>query len=100
MINPTEEAQLREILADDYVALVAVGDEADGFETVSREDGDNRRWSKYVTLVTKSPSGVFIQWGYDEGLTEYGENEIDESQKFVEVKPVTRTIIVTEWAKV
>ena len=94
-----EKEQLKQLLTKDSYALRTLGDKVDGFETVSVEVGEARRWSQWITIVTQTPTDKFYVWGYDQGLTENQEDEdFDGTLKLVQ--PVTRTIVVTEWVEV
>ncbi|MBM4707957.1 hypothetical protein GS982_01175 [Rhodococcus hoagii] len=94
---PSERDQLQALLEDDYFELCEVDYEWDGFVTVAREEGDNRRWSRYNTIVTRGPSGQYYRWGYDEGLTEYQENTIypNEIELVDRVENVVTETVVT-----
>ena len=68
------------------------------FKEVERIEGENRRWSRWVDVIIEV-EGRYFMTGYDEGLTEYQENDYYDSD-VVEVKPVEKTIVIKEWKKV
>lgn len=72
----TEVAELEEILRDDWYELSKLGDNVDGFETVDRIEGNDRRWFRCITVITQGPSGQLYQWEFDHGLTEHQESEL------------------------
>lgn len=87
-------------LENDWMELTYEGEGFDGYETVKTIEGDNLRWTRPVEVITRDPEGNFWKWSYEEGLTEnqehigpcyYGEPEV------VQVEPVEKTIVVTEW---
>jgi hypothetical protein len=84
---------------DGWQELLDIGYDLDGYETISREEGENRRWARQVTLITKSPTGKLYRWSYDEGLTENQDNEFDD-RGIIEVKAVTKTVVVTKYVPV
>lgn len=60
--------------------------------------GDNRRWSRTVTTIVKLCDRYFsIDW--EEGLTEYQENEFYDQPFEVYPHSYEKTITVTEWVK-
>jgi len=66
------------------------------FEEVSREYGDNRRWTRSVTSIIKIDDRFFcVNW--ENGLTECQENEFYDQPYEVEKKTYEKTITVTEW---
>lgn len=71
----------------------------DGWEHVTTLEGDNRRWSRYDTVILKAPSGRYWSWGYEHGLTEYQEHHYDGDAP-VRVEPVEKTVTVTKWKRV
>lgn len=68
------------------------------FNEVERIEGENRRWSRWVDVVIEV-KGRYFMTGYDEGLTEYQDNEYYESY-VKEVTPVERTVVVKDWVEV
>ena len=74
MHSMTEIEALKACLREFY----SEGDECEEggftFKLVSREEGENRRWSRWVYRVSASSSGKYWQTGRDEGLTENQDN--------------------------
>jgi hypothetical protein len=69
-----------------------------GYE-VDSEYGDNRRWSRAVTTIVKLGERHFaIDW--DEGLTEYQDNEFYNQPYEVRPEMRTKTEIYTVWLPV
>lgn len=66
---------------------------------IDREDGDNRRWSRTVTSIL-SMCGRYFALEWEEGLTEYQENEYYNQPYEVMKKTYQKTITVTEWIEV
>ena len=66
---------------------------------VESEYGDNRRWSRSVTTISQIGDRYFST-NWDEGLTEYQENEYYEQPVEVQKKTYEKTITVTEWVPV
>ena len=62
-----------------------------------RLEGENRRWSRWVNVIIKLKDRYFMV-GYDEGLTEYQDNEY--YTDITEVKPVEKMVVITEWEKI
>lgn len=93
---------LKKILLSDWKEL-AYWDEAtvngERFETVHIEHGENRRWSRTNAVTVKLPDGTYVQFKYEEGLTEtqedYGPGEYYPIE-LVDVEPVEKTIITYE----
>lgn len=66
---------------------------------VDREEGDNRRWSRTITSIVKLCDKYFsIDW--EQGLTEYQENEYYNQPYEVVKHTYEKTITVTEWVAV
>jgi hypothetical protein len=71
----------------------------EGFTVVDTVEGDDRRWSRTVTVVLKSEeSGKHYMWEYERGLTEYQDSEY-RGDSPVEVVPVKKIVEVVEWVK-
>lgn len=64
---------------------------------LDRQYEDNRRWSRYCTLILLA-HGRYIALDYDEGLTEYQENEYYEQPYFV--KPMKKMIEVNFYERI
>lgn len=62
---------------------------------VDLEEGENRRWSRTNVSVIEI-NGRYFSLEWEEGLTEYQENEYPE-QTAVEVEKVEKQIVVTSW---
>lgn len=61
--------------------------------------GDNRRWTRTVTTIVKLCDRYFsIDW--EEGLTEYQENEFYNQPFEVREETYEKTITVTEWVPI
>ena len=66
---------------------------------VETDYGENRRWTRTNTTVVKLLSRYFsVDW--EEGLTEYQEDEFYNQPIEVEKKTYEKTITVTEWIPV
>lgn len=63
---------------------------------VETENGDNRRWSRTNTTIIEL-KGRFFSIDWEQGLTEYQENEFNNQPIEVEKKTYPKTIMVTEW---
>lgn len=61
--------------------------------------GDNRRWSRSVNTISQIGDRYFST-NWEEGLTEYQENEYYEQPVEVQKKTYEKTITVTEWVPV
>lgn len=94
-----EKSTLEALIKDDPTSFTYEGDVTEGFEVVDRQEGDARRWSQWVRIFIKAPSGKFYEWGYDQGLTEYQENEYEDN-RVREVIPKDKTVVVRTWIKV
>lgn len=65
---------------------------------VTREYGENRRWSRSVTSICEFDNKFYaIDW--DEGLTEMQPDEYYDFQPYP-VKPIEKQITVVEWVKI
>ena len=77
-------------------------DQIDGidgeFKVVDRTEGDHGRWTQVISVVIQTPSGRLYRYEYEEGLTEYQEDDYDGN--LVEVLPHVQTITVTEYKAV
>jgi hypothetical protein len=94
------DSKLLDILKEDFLGLSSVGDKDGNFETVDVIEGDDRRWARYQTIITRHvPTDTYLQWGYDEGLTEYQENEFFEELP-VQVWPHKKVVEIIEWKTV
>ncbi len=82
-----------------WVDLCEVGFEIEGFRTVALVQGDDHRWYRPITVITRSPSGKFFSWVYQSGLTENQESEYH-GEAPIEVEPRTRPVVVTDWLPV
>lgn len=65
---------------------------------VERNYGDNRRWSRSVESIIEL-CGRFFCLIWEEGLTEYQDNEFWNQPYEVEKFEYPKTIMVTEWRK-
>ena len=103
-----EEVKTLLVLAADYGqesrnAIEDVGGWGEGFEMVSEEEGDQRRWSQVITRVIKDDEGKLWQYSYGRGLTEYQEDEWSgaaDSLRQVEKHEETKTVVVTSYRPV
>lgn len=63
---------------------------------VESEYGENRRWSRSVTTISKIGERYFMtEW--EEGLTECQQNTYGEQPEEVRKKTYEKTITITEW---
>lgn len=66
---------------------------------VETEHGDNRRWTRSVNTIVKLCDRYFsINW--EEGLTEYQDNEFYNQPCEVRREEEVKTIVVVNWVKV
>jgi hypothetical protein len=64
---------------------------------IETDYGENRRWSRTnITIVEFNKKFYELYW--EEGLTEYQENEY-EAQEADEMEQIEKTIIVKRWVK-
>lgn len=84
---------------DGWHALDLKGVVVDGWRTVDVIEGDDRRWSRNVQVITESlATGDFYRWSYEHGLTEYQDHEL--SDKLPEqVLPVDEVVTIRHWKK-
>lgn len=66
---------------------------------IESEYGDNRRWSRSVTTISQIGDRYFST-DWEEGLTEYQQNEYYYQPVEVSKKTYEKTITVTEWVPV
>ena len=66
---------------------------------IDRENGENRRWSRTVTSILEM-CGRYFALKWEEGLTEYQDNEFYNQPYEVVKKTYQKTITVTEWVEV
>lgn len=66
---------------------------------VESEYGDNRRWSRSVITISEIGERFFSTY-WEEGLTEYQENEYYGQPVEVEKVTYEKTITVTEWKEI
>lgn len=67
-----------------------IKDDGGGEYTFIQGDGGGKRsWHEYMTVVTRVPDGRYVQWGYDEGLTENQESVFVDIDGYVERKVKT-----------
>lgn len=99
MPDLTEIEQLKALLTGDEWHELTYG-ETDGFVYVTSEDGEDRRWLRTVTVITRGPSGQHYSWEYEHGLTENQEDQAPGEYyalKVVPVRLVEETVIVRKW---
>lgn len=66
---------------------------------IERNYGDNRRWSRSVTSICNIGDRYFsIYW--EQGLTEYQEDEYDNQPVEVKKHTYNKTIEITEWKEI
>lgn len=65
---------------------------------IERNDGENRRWTRSVESIIEL-CGRYFAVIWEEGLTEYQDNEFYYQPYEVEKKTYEKTITVTEWVK-
>lgn len=68
-----------------------ISDAYDGWVNVETVEGDDRRWSRWNTVILQSPSGRHWAFGYEHGLTEYQEHYYD-GQPPWRVEPYERVV--------
>ncbi|MEV6219763.1 hypothetical protein [Nocardia sp. NPDC051833] len=98
----TEIDQLKALITDDeWHDLTYKDDEGvDGFVFMEAKDGEDRRWLRTVTVITRGPSGQHYAWDYEHGLTENQENQKPGEYyplRLVPVRSVEETVIVRRW---
>lgn len=81
---------------ESWSELMSVGDSLEGFETVEVVEGDDRRWSRYMSVITRGPSGQHYRWGYDHGLTEVQE-DCRYDDRVEAVQAIETTVVVRSW---
>ncbi|ASR75910.1 hypothetical protein J4U02_gp063 [Mycobacterium phage Aziz] len=105
MSDKTIEQQLTAILEvddDDAVYLLRVerDSEVEGFKHVAVEEGENRRWARGDTIIVQHvATGRYFAFDFDQGLTEYQEDEVY-ADSVREVKRVVKTVEIVTWPKV
>lgn len=68
------------------------------FKEINREYGEKGRWTRVVTSIIEIKDRTFaIDW--EEGLTEYQENEYYYQPYEVKLHSYEKTIVVNEWVK-
>jgi hypothetical protein len=92
------------VLQDSDIALNWCMEEYDydDFEEVDRVDGEDRRWSRTITVVLKHrETSKLFELEYEHGLTENQESDCY-NKEFPEVKVITKekTIITKHYEKV
>lgn len=65
---------------------------------VDTQYGDNRRWSRSVTTIIEL-NGRYFSISWEEGLTEYQDNEYNSQPVEVKKHTYEKTITVTEWVE-
>ena len=83
---------------DENAVEVIITDTPDGIKYVDEIEGEDRRWSR-TNRVIFEVNGIYFELEYDEGLTEYQDNEYW-AQTPIEVKKVEKTIVVTDWEEI
>ena len=68
-------------------------------EEVYEEKGDNKRWTRPVTIVVKFHNKHYLL-NFEEALTEMQDDYFYEQPYEVEPYEHEKTIIVTEWRKI
>lgn len=99
--------EFKEIVQKEWYALTYPGDSVkakDGgmYTVLNREEVGSKRWSNVIQVVVEFPDGRLFAWSYDEGATEYQENEYPwdfygENWKPTEVEHYTETIVVDKF---
>lgn len=78
--------------------LRSVGDELGGFTSVETIDGEDRRWSRLVEVITRGSSGTHYRWIFDQGLTESQDDDYyDDPPEVVEAHE--ETVVVRTWRR-
>lgn len=65
---------------------------------IDTQYGDNRRWSRSVTTIIEL-NGRYFSISWEEGLTEYQDNEYNSQPVEVKKHTYEKTITVTEWVE-
>lgn len=68
------------------------------FVVADRIEGDSGRWTQVISVVILSPSAHLYRFEYEEGLTEYQEDDYDGN--LVEVTAEKRLVEVVEYTAV
>ncbi len=77
MSDLTELEQLKALIDTGWKNF-AYGDDGDGFNHITNEEGDDRRWSRTITTIVQSEATeLFYAFDWEHGLTEVQENECD-----------------------
>ncbi|AEK09976.1 hypothetical protein FDH96_gp064 [Mycobacterium phage Rey] len=107
MSEKTIEQQLTDILKADeygrdevYCLRAEPDEEIDGFKHVAVEEGENRRWARGDTIIVQHvDTGRYFAFDFDQGLTEYQENEVY-TDSVREVQRVVKTVEIVTWPKI
>lgn len=72
--------EFKEIVQKEWYALTYPGDSLsskDGgmYTVLDREEVGSKRWTNVIQVVVEFPDGRLFAWTYEEGATEYQENE-------------------------
>lgn len=93
-----EEIMVNKIQNGEKLTEKELREVVQGYE-IESDYGENRRWTRGVTSIVKLCDKYFsVDW--EEGLTEYQENEFYEQPYEVEKYTYEKTITVTEWVPV
>lgn len=92
------------MIADNFEEKVLNGEELSKDELsflihdyeVETEFGENRRWSRGATTISEV-QGRFFMTSWENGLTEYQDNEYYDQPTEVQKVTTEKTITVTEW---
>lgn len=92
------EWEWREYIYQGDTVLFSDGEQATNVQVNELDEG---RWNKYVEVITELPTGDYVAWGYEEGLTEmqesFGPAENTGTVKLDEREQRTETITVTRY---
>lgn len=85
---------------ENWRSLRSVGDSASGYTVVDEVEGDDRRWSRAITVIVENSSGETFSFIYDHGLTEMQEDEFYGSNSVFRVEKTEKTVVITSWDQV
>ena len=99
MSKPYEEYILGKIDSGEELTETELSEFCGNFNVVDISYGENRRWSRSIISIIEI-CGRYFALDWEEGLTEYQENEFYNQPVEVEKKEYTKTITVTEWNEI
>jgi hypothetical protein len=90
-----EIEKLKALLKEDWTEIEHTGE----FKNVDRIDGEDRRWTRTVEVITRGPSGQHYRWEYEHGLTEIQEDMGPGEYYELKIVPVRRVVELVETVK-